>query len=601
MRRNTLLQALAIGAIGFCAAVGSALAAEPTKIAFLEVEGSLADIPGPFAWLSGSGKNPTLRETVKLIDSAATDANIDGLVLRLRDAELSASKIEELSQAIARVRAAGKQVSLYAEMMGPGELMLGAACDRVLLQSGGGVSLPGMYMEEMYMAELLAWAGVKADMVQVGDYKGASEAMTRASPSPEWDKNINSLLDALYAEMRSKFKTGRGLDDAKLDDAMAHAWMALGPAAKQAGLIDDEVDLPDLKAYLADKQGAAVTWTELPGSKGSGPQLDPSNPFAMMSMLFKKPSHEPTRPTIAVLHIDGPIMDGDSGGGGLFGGSSTGSRTIRNALADVENTDLIKGMVVRIDSPGGSAIASEVIWQGIRRVAAKKPVFVSVGDMAASGGYYIAVAGDRIFVNPSSIVGSIGVVGGKISARQLAHSVGVNVVGRARGPMGAIMSPFTDWTETQRSAVRAQMTRTYQLFTSRVVAGRKGIDLSKTAEGRLFAGAKAVDLKMADQVGTLGDAVAAMASAASLERGQFDLMDYPGPKGLEAIFEDMLGGMAGASSPIGGSGALAGVETAGVGLLGERGWATVREHLGAFLQLQREPVLLTSPRVIFVR
>jgi protease-4 len=608
MRPAALLRSIAAGlALGgaalltptTCAAGAPAAFMGPTRVAFLEVRGELAETPGPLAWLASSDKQRTLRDTLKLIEAAGTDGNIDALVIRLRDTQLSASKVEELSQAIGRVRKAGKQVTLYAEGMGPGELTLGAACDRVLLQSGGGVSLPGMYMEEMYLAELLSWAGVKADLVQVGDYKGANETMTRAAPSPEWDKNINALLDTLYAEMRAKLKEGRHFDDARLDDAMTHTWMALGPAAKAAGLIDDEVDLPDLKSYLG-KPGGEVTWAQLPGSESQGSTLDLSNPFAMMSALFKKPGHEPTGPTIAVLHIDGPIVDGDSSGGGLLGGGSVGSRTVRNALADIENNDLIKGMVVRINSPGGSAIASEVIWRGIRRVAAHKPVYVSVGSMAASGGYYIAVAGERIFVNPSSIVGSIGVVGGKLSARQLAHSVGVNVVGRSRGPMGAMMSPFVDWTEVQRSAVRAQMTKTYELFTSRVTAGRKGIDLAKTAEGRLFAGTKAVEMKMADQVGTLDDAVSAMASAASLERGRYELMDYPGPKGLEDLLEDYLGG-GGASAPLGDSGDLATVEAAGRALVGDRGWLTVRGQLNALLQLQHEPVLLTSPSVIFVR
>jgi protease-4 len=575
--------------------------AEPMRVAFLEIRGSLADVGGPLAWLASSDKNRTLRDTLALIDAAAGDLKIDGLVLRLRDAELTASKVEELSQAIARLRGAGKSATLFAEAMGPGELMLGAACDRVLLQTGGGVSLPGMYMEEMYLADLLEWAGLRADMVQVGDYKGANETMTRAAPSPQWDQNINGLLDSLYAELRSKLKKGRKLDDARLDAAMATAWMALGAEAKAAGLIDDEVDLPELQNYLSRQySGRAVTWVELPGATSASGKLDPSNPFAILAMLSKTPTHEPTRPTVAVLHIDGPIVDGDSSGGGLLGGSSVGSRTIRNALADIENNDLIKGMVVRVNSPGGSAIASEVIWQGVRRVAAKKPVYVSVGSMAASGGYYIAVAGDRIYVNPSSIVGSIGVVGGKISAATLAKRVGVNIVGRARGPMGAMMSPFNDWNAEQRSAVRDRMKTTYDQFAGRVAAGRKGIDLSKTAEGRLFAGSKAVDLKMADEVGSLGDAIGAMASAASLERGKFDVMDYPAPRGLESLIEDMLGGMGGASSPLGSS-PLGAIQAGAVGLLGERGWITVRDQLEALLQLQREPVLLTSPRVLIVR
>ena len=592
-------------ALPLAAAAGTAPArtdqAEKATIAFLEIDGGLAARPGPMDWLSGGGER-TLRDTVALLESAAKSADTTAILIRLKDPELNSTQVEELSQAIASARKAGKKVHLYAEMYGPAELMLGAGTDEVILQSGGAVSFPGIYMTEMYFADALAWAGVRADMVQVGDYKGASEAMARNAPSPQWNENIEGLLDGLYGAMRSSIKSGRGMDDAKLDKAMEQAWMAMGDDAKAAGLIDAELDWPELSGHLARTYGADVAWKTL-GEKSGRAKADASNPFAIFSALSKTPDHTPKRSTIALVHIDGAIVDGDSKAGGLGGSASVGSRTIRRALADIEASDLIKGVVLRIESPGGSAIASEVIWHGVKRVAAKKPVWVSVGNMAASGGYYIAVSGDRIYVNPSSIVGSIGVVGGKVVMGGLLEKLNVNVVGRGRGPMAGMLNPTTAWTDSERAMIRGKMAEIYDLFTARVKAGRDGIDLARTAEGRLFAGHRAVELKMADRVGTLRDAVRDLAAELKLADGQYDVMDYPGPMSFEEMIQEMLGGFL-ATAPRGGAragGVLTELPLLMEQTLGEGAWRQVREHLSALMQLRDEPVLLVGPRVIIIR
>jgi protease-4 len=317
-----------------------------------------------------------------------------------------------------------------------------------------------------------------------------------------------------------------------------------------------------------------------------------------MKALSESPHHAPKGPAIAVLHIDGAIVDGDSAAGGLFGEQCVGSRTVRNALEDMRSEVKIKGVVVRIDSPGGSATASEVIWQGIRRVAEKKPVWVSVGSMAASGGYYIAVSGNKIYVNPSSIVGSIGVVGGKFAMGGLYDKLKVRVVERSRGPMGGMFTSVTPWSPEQIEQVRSKMRRTYDLFTSRVAGGRKGIDLGRTAEGRLFAGQKAIDLKMADQLGGLADCIEDLADELKLD--EYEVLDYPGPKSLQEMMEDIFGKFAmapGARSP-----ALAGELGAVMReVVGASSWGQVRDSLGAIMQLRREPVVLTMPRALIVK
>ncbi len=572
-----------------------ALAGQETpSVAVLEIEGSPAEMESSFTWL-GDG-NQTLLGIVQTLDTLAVDDEFSGVLLRLKDASLGFTQIEEIGAAIRRVREAGKRVDLFAEGYGTPELLLGSHADGVVLQAGGVVSFPGMYMEEMFLADTLNWVGVKAQLVQVGDYKGANEQMTRTAPSPEWDQNISALLDAMYANMRADIMEGRDLTGEQLDQAMQVSWMASGDEAIQAGLIDAEVDLPALPEYLAAAYGQDVRWVKEPYAvESSGPDF--SNPFAIFSQLGKSTKVRIDHPTIAVLHVSGTIIDGDSSSGGLFGGGvSVGSRTVRNAIEDLLKEPMVKGVVVRVDSPGGSAIASEVMWQGLQRLKAEKPVWVSVGSMAASGGYYVLSAGDKVFVNPSSIVGSIGVVGGKYSLGELYEKAKVHIVERSRGPMAGLFGSADEWTPAEIDAVRDRMTQTYNLFTSRVEAGRPGIDLSKTAEGRLFVGADAVNLNMADALGGLDDAINALAAEVGLT--DFDPVHYPSPPSFEDFLQNMLGGMAAAPGVELAPGTLGATLR---GVLGEQRFRAAVDALNGMALLQREPVLLVTPRSIIVR
>lgn len=572
-------------------------ASEPVQLAYLELTGTPTEQPSPFAWL-GLEDGTTLRSLVEGIDEVAYHDDVSGLIIRLKDSALNASQIQELGQAIDRVREAGKRVHVFAENYGTSELLLGSFADEVLIQAGGAVSLPGMHMEEMFLRDTMEWVGLHPDFVQIGDYKGASEAYMNSAPSKPWEQNISSLLDGLYANMRSMLMEGRDLSEAELDHAMEQGWWATDVQAIDLGLIDAAVDLPTLYDYLDDEYGGKVEVTLDLNESQSEFSFDASNPFAIFSILSKTPSHKARRPTIAVLHIDGAIVDGDSTPAGFMGGAQVGSRTIRNAIEDILEQDMIKGVVVRIDSPGGSAIASEVIWQGLQRLKEKKPVWVSVGSMAASGGYYIAVGGSKIYANPSSIVGSIGVVGGKIAMGGLYEKLRLNVVERSRGPMAEIESTTTPWTDAQRALVRQRMTETYDQFVDRVRAGRPGIDIARTAEGRLFVGSAAVDLKMVDVVGGLDDAIYDLASEQGLD--DFDVMDFPGPKSFSEMIEEMFGGFVTAPRVALGQAQLEGLSATLRDVLGPRRFEMIRDAINAGIQLRKEPVLLTMPKVIVV-
>lgn len=581
-------------AAGLCLSL-AALGAD-VKIGLIELKGSPSEQAGAMPIF---GKNQsTLRDVITTIDKSARRSDLSGLLIQLKDSELTPTQVEEIGSAIARLRSQGKKVHLFAEQYGPAELLLGSWCDEVIVQTGGGVSLPGLHMEEMFLANTLAWIGLRADMVQVGDYKGASEMMANSKPSPQWDQNINQLLDGMYGNIRARIKAGRNLDDRQLDAAMEVAWMAEPDQAKKIGLVDTVVDLAAITEHLGSAYKAEVAWTANLLDEGKEAAFELTGFPSILSMMGPPPDRSPTRPTIAVLHIQGTIIDGDSSGGGLFGGESVGSRTIRRAIEEIYDEDLIKGVVVRIDSPGGSAMASEVMWQGLRRLASKKPVWASVGSMAASGGYYCAVGADRIYVNPSSIVGSIGVVGGKISMGGLYEMAKINVVERSRGPRAALFSSTTPWSDADRRLVREKMNETYTLFTSRVSTGRPGIKLGETAEGRLFTGEKAVSLKMADKVGGFGDALADL--AAELRLRDYDVLDYPAPKSISEVLEDTLKGFVQAPMP-GDDRQARALFAMPAELLGPRAWPQVQRGLESIILLRDEPVLTTMPRVLIFR
>ncbi|MFG0274749.1 MAG: S49 family peptidase [Phycisphaerales bacterium] len=582
---------------------GAALAASATAhgatVGWVELEGGFSERPSGLGWLTGE-REATLLDAVRMFEELAQREDLDAVMIRLDRPALGATQIEEIGAAIEKIRDAGKRVFVFTEIYDPGQLMLASYADEALMQTGGAVSFPGVYMEEMFLADMLNWVGVQPSFVQIGDYKGAEEQFANAEPSEAWDQNITQLLDSMYATMRAHVRDGRNMSEAELDAAMEEAWMLDGPRAVELGLIDREVDRLDIHDYLAEALGEEVEYDTSITPVDAGPGIDMANPFAMLQVLASPPAHKPRRDTIAVIHIDGAIVDGPSTPPSAFGAGSGGATTIRKALRELEQDSRIKGVIVRVNSPGGSAIASENIWQGVRRVAETKPVWVSVGDMAASGGYYIAVSGDRIYMNPSSIVGSIGVVGGKFALGGVYETLKINVVPRARGPRADIFDTLTPWDSAERSLIRDRMVDTYDLFVRRVKAGREGIDIGKTAEGRLFTAEKAVALAMADAVGGLAVVVDDLAEELELTGGAFDVMHYPAPPTLEEFLDQAFGSFLAAPRVEGGG--LVGDALGAIRLaVGEKAWPQIWSNLRAMMLMRDEPVLLVSPRVLIFR
>ena len=585
------------------AAAIAPIASAQNTVAYIKLEGPVVERDTtPIMPFGPTEKAKTLYDIMGEFALAADPGeDIDALVVRISDFGASRTQLEEIGAAMQRVREQDRPVHVFTEIYDSSSFLIAAHADDVIVQQGGGAMLMGMHTEEMYLADALGAIGIDAEFVQIGDYKGAMETIANSGPSPEWDQNFSALLDGLYDEYASTIANGRNLTRAQLETAMEQCFIATPDVAKELGLIDRELDRPDLNAFLEDEYGDDFVWDQDLSPAKAETTIDYANmgffeAFSMMMEAFAPPVRGPVRDSIAVLYIDGPIMDGDSTPEGFMSSGSVGSTTIRKALLEIENDPRIKGVIVRIDSPGGSAIASESIWLGLRRVAEEKPVWVSVGSMAASGGYYIAVAGDRIYVNPSSIVGSIGVISGKLSMQGLFDKIHLNVVSRSRGKGGDMFSMTEPWSPSQREVIRKRMTDVYDLFTSRVAQGREGIDLSQTAEGRLFEGRRAVDLQMADRIGGVEDAINDLAEELNLAQGSYDLIQYPPAPTLEELIEQAFGISASARMPVVG-------ETAELikAAIGESGWNAIRQAFTITKQLRSEPVLLTSPKVFWIK
>ena len=592
-----------LASISLSLAITAASAPAASTLAYIKLEGPVIERnTTPILPFAVAEEEKSLADIIAEINLAADPSeDIDALVIRLNNFAPSRTQIEEIGKAIDRVREQDRTVHVFTEIYTPASFLIAAHADDVIVQSGGGAMLSGFHTEEMYLADALNAVGIHAEFVQIGDFKGAMETIANSGPSPEWDQNFSALLDGLYDEFATTIAEGRGLSRSQLEQAMGECFIANPETAMRLKLIDRELDRPDLESFLEEEYGEDFVWdNDLSPAKADADidysQMSFFEAFAKMMEMFAPQPIGPVRDSIAVVYIDGAIVDGESTSGGLMSSANVGSTTIRKALLDIESDDRIKGVVVRIDSPGGSAIASESVWLGLRRVAEHKPVWVSVGSMAASGGYYIAVAGDKIYVNPSSIVGSIGVISGKLSMQGLFDKVHLNVVSRSRGKGGDMFSTTSAWTPQQRETIRERMGEVYELFTRRVSQGRDGIDISKTAEGRLFEGRRAIKLNMADELGGIEDAIADLASELELAEGRYDILQYPPQPTLEEILNQAFGIGASIKSPL----MNESVELIKA-MIGENGWNAVRQAVSTSMQLQRDPILLTAPKVFWIK
>ncbi len=509
------------------------------EVACFDLSTPVVEKAADFSLFGGDPSALTLRSLVERMHHARDDKRVRALLLNLNGPGLNLAQAQEVRDALVECRRAGKKTFVYADGYDTDSYTIASGATNVCLLPGGELMMPGVAIQTMYLKGLFDKLGVVADYVQIGAYKGADEEYTRTGPSPEFAGEINKLMDGLFAQVVDGIAANRNLSADKVRDALDRSILTAADA-KQRGLVDHLVDQDGVHQLMRDELGTQLDFA-VDYDAAKRDDVDLSSPFGLFALLTKKPAIS-TKPAVALVFADGVIVDGEGRGGGGFGGlggeATVGSDNIRRAMREVARDENVKAVVVRINSPGGSALASEAMWQAVRRVAKDKPVVISVGNMAASGGYYLASAGDRIFADPSAIVGSIGVVGGKFVYKDLLDKFGVTTQEFTRGRNADLFGSQTPFSDTQRSMVRDWMTQTYDQFTQRVMTTRAGKikKIADVAQGRVFVAAQAKELGMVDEIGGLDAAVSYAADQVDLPADGYDVRMVPAPKTLADLF-----------------------------------------------------------------
>ncbi len=519
----------------------TAKAVKPKKVrlAHITIKGKLPESPGQMTLFGDLGID--LRKTIARFDKAAKDDKIAAVVLEIRPAALSRGKLNELRAAVGRVRAAGKKVYAQTETAIGSQFLLATACDEIVMPEAAMILIPGVRAEVAYYKEMLGKLGIEADMMHVGDYKGAAEPLTRTNMSEPVKKNLTALVDDLYDQIVTTIAADRQL---QVDEVRASIDQGLLTAtqAKQAGLID-RVAYPDAFREHLSQQFDTKDLVYVLNYGKKKHDTDFSGPMGMLKLFqavigAAAGDGDEKGPKIAVVYAVGPIMSGKSERG-AFGGNSMGSDTIVEALRKAADNENVKAIVLRINSPGGSALASDMIWRATQAI--DKPIVASMGDVAASGGYYIAMGADRIVAEPGTITGSIGVVGGKLNMGGLFGKIGITTDIISRGKNSGMFSSTSNFSESERQVVSDMMHDIYRIFTEKAAAGRNMPleKLESLAGGQVYTGRVAKRNGLVDELGTLKDAIQTAKRLAGIDsEKKVKLEIFPEP---ENPFEKLLG------------------------------------------------------------
>ncbi|MGB7144539.1 signal peptide peptidase SppA [Mycobacterium sp.] len=490
----------------------------------------------PLAIITGGGRPLVLREAVSALHRAAKDPRIAGLIARVEIPAAAAGPVQELREAVAAFTAVKPSLAWAETYPGTLSYYLASAFSEVWMQPSGTVGLIGFATSALFLRDALEKAGLEAQFVARGEYKSAANLFTQDRYTDAHREADTRLLESLRAQVWQAIAESRNVGYDSLD-RLADQAPLLRDVAVTSGLID----------RVGFRDEAYTRIAELVGAKGLSPRsgdvdADDAPPRLYLSRYARAtgPGGSPrpsmpgrkSRSTIAVVNVAGPIVSGRGGSRLPFGSSNAGGDTIAAGLREAASDDSVSAIVLRVDSPGGSVTASETIWREVKKARERgKPVVASMGAVAASGGYYVSMGADAIVANPGTITGSIGVVTGKLVARDLKDRLGVGsdaVRTNANADAWSINAPFTP---EQHAQVEAEADLFYQDFVQRVAEGRKlSVEaVDAVARGRVWTGADALEHGLVDELGGLRTAVRRAKVLAGLdEDDKVRLIGYPG-------------------------------------------------------------------------
>jgi len=512
---------------------------DTAKYVELEVGGTLPDVRTEF--LLGQQKEG-FRKVINLIKRLKRDRKVSGVVLKISGLSIGWAKVQELRDAILELKNDGKkEVVCFLESGGNAEYMLACAGDKILMVPSGALMLNGLSAEVMFLKGLLKKLGIEADMLQIGEYKSAVEPYERQNMSTASREEINLILDDLYMQMVDIISGGRSLKKAEVEGLIDNGPFTATQAQK-AGLVDELLYFDQLESYLKKEKGKEVTIIKNYGKKKREvPDISTlGGIFKLLSIFSPKQEKKSEKSKIALIYASGIIMF-DGSDELLSTGRIITPKDMRKAFEKAREDASIKAVVLRIDSPGGSALASDLIWREVLLTQDRKPVIVSMSDVAGSGGYYIAMAADTIVAEPGTITGSIGVAGGKFNFKGLYEKLGVKKEIITRGKNSNIFSDYSSFTSEERTRIKELMAEVYRDFVSKAAKGRKKTEeeIEKVAQGKIWTGKQAKELGLVDELGGLETAFSIARQKANIPKNtKVETIILPKRKSL---FEYLMG------------------------------------------------------------
>jgi protease-4 len=518
-------------------------------VAHIKLSGEQSELPTAADPLLGF-QPENFKAKLDRILKAKKDKNVKAVLLQIEGIGMGWGKLNEVRAVISEFRKTGRKVYAYMEDGSTMDYLVAASCDEVAMPPSGSLLLTGLAAEASFYKDLFEKLGLHADMIQMGDFKGAAEPFTRSSMSPEFRKQLESVLDDYYEYLTATIADSRKDFTAERVKKLLDEGPFTAKKAHELRLIDRLAYQEDFQKAIDEslKKAEQVEKVTLEKDYAKDKPKDLDNPFAALLKIMSA-SKDTTKlsknPKVAVIYASGVIVTG-KGGESLFGGNMVGSTTLVEAIRKAEEEATVKAIVLRVDSPGGSALASDLIWNELAK--SKKPVIASMSDVAASGGYYISMAANKIYAEPGTLTGSIGVVGGKIVFGGLFDKVGVKTEIITRGKNANIMSITTPFSDTERKAMKDMMGDIYDQFLTKALQGREKAgtkmtraDLEKLAGGRIWTGRQAKQNGLVDELGTLEDAITAAKKMASIDKEEnVELWILPkGKSFLDSLFDSL--------------------------------------------------------------
>ncbi|MDP1828214.1 MAG: signal peptide peptidase SppA [Archangium sp.] len=450
---------------------------------------------------------------IRFLERAVVDPELKGLVLKVEGAGVGLARADEVRAAIAKLRAAGKKVFAYILSAGDAEYLMVSGCDGIYAAPEAMVLIDGLRSSVTFFGGTAKRFGIDVDVARVGNYKTFPEQFTRADMSDAQRETINAYLDTNVKTVAARIKAARNIEP--------EAWQAaidegLKPAKRA-------VELRQLDAVMTPQQFDELIGQQLPGARVARDY----RPFDTRSERWGK------QRSIAVIPVLGNISGGKNQTTPLTGDLVAGAQSFIEAIGEAAADSSVAAIVVRVDSGGGDGLASDLMYRAVLEAKKKKPVIASMGDVAASGGYYVAMGADEIVASPTTLTGSIGVFFAKPAIKKLAEDFGATQISISRGKLAGITDNFDPWTPDQRVAAQKWIDDFYDSFITEVASSRK---LSKeavdaVARGRVWSGEDAKAKGLVDHLGGLMDAIA-RAKEKSGEQGDLAISIYQASPGL---------------------------------------------------------------------